>query len=80
MQTCHFCGRSAPGQYALTSRKGNPKNVSSWARHVLPLCGRCRKALAGAGLEGRELKGTEERWYAGHVVGRFESKGAPIPR
>ncbi len=80
MYACTFCDRSPAPSFAVTRLKGHPKKIGSWRRHVLPLCGRCHKALVEARLEGRKLKGTDERWYAGHGVGRFESKGAPSPR
>ena len=41
---------------------------------------RCHKALAGTGHEGRVQKPTGERWFLGHTVGIFESRGAPKPR
>ncbi len=77
MYTCHFCGAGAPGNYAMTSLKGNPKRIGSWRRHVLAACPRCHRLLLAAGLEGRKLKATGEVWYAGHGLGRFDSPGAP---
>ncbi len=41
MHSCHFCGAGAPGNYAVTSLKGNPKRIGSWRRHVLAACPRC---------------------------------------
>ena len=77
VHACHFCGAGAPGNYAMTSLKGNPKRIGSWSRHVLAACPRCHRLLLAAGLEGRKLKATGEVWYAGHGVGRFDSPGAP---
>jgi hypothetical protein len=76
---CAFCGRSPAPEFALTALKGDPESSASWRREVLPLCGRCHRALAEAGAEGRKVKATGERWWLGHGVGRFESRGAPRP-
>jgi len=46
-------------------------------RGLAALCPVCHRLLAGAGEEGRRLKGTEQRWFLSHTVGLFESPGAP---
>ena len=66
--------------FALTACRGDRKRRQSWRRLVLPLCPRCHRHLVVAGAEGRRLKATGERWWRGHGVGRFESKGPPRPR
>ena len=76
MLACHFRGRTPTASFALTVRNGDPKKTSSWRRRVLPVCPRCHRALAGAGREGRVLKGTGERWYLGHTLGIFDSRAA----
>ena len=76
MPACHFCGRTPAASFALTVRSGDAKKTSSWCRHVLLVCPRCHRTLAGAGREGRVLKGTGERWFLGHTVGIFESRAA----
>ena len=80
MGHCTFCGRSPAPQFAVTALNGDPHTVGSWRRHVLSLCGRYHLALVEAELGGAKLEGTGERWYAGHVVGRFELKSDPWPR
>ncbi len=77
---CVFCDRSHAPSFALTVQNGDPHKTSSWHREVVPVCPRCHQALADVGREGRVLKSTGERWYLGHTVGIFESRGAPKPR
>ena len=77
MPACHFCDRVPGVMFALTVCRGDPQRTRSWRRLVLPLCPRCHRLLAVAGAEGRKLKTSGERWWLGHGVGRFESKGAP---
>ncbi len=79
MHRCVFCDRSPVPRFALTAQNGDQRRTSSWRREVLPVCPRCHRALAGAGREGRVLKATGERWYLGHTVGIFESRGALTP-
>ena len=77
MAHCTFCDRSPAAPFALTALDGDSKEMSSWRREVLPVCPRCHRALAVAGPDGRKVKTTGERWWLGHGVGRFESRGAP---
>ncbi|NIM52513.1 MAG: hypothetical protein GTO22_25250 [Gemmatimonadales bacterium] len=72
-----FCGSTAGISFALTGLDSDPDDTAAWRREVLPLCPRCHRALAKAAREGRKLRGTGERWYLGHGVGRFESRGVP---
>ncbi len=80
MEACALCGRSPAATFALTAQNGDPHVTASWRREVLPVCSRCHRALAEFGRQGRVLKATGERWYLGHTVGNFESRGAPNPR
>ncbi len=73
---CFFCARTPAPKFALTSLKGDTHKAGSWRRHVLPVCPRCHRALAGVGRGGRVLKATGERWCLGHTVGKFESQAA----
>ena len=75
--SCAFCRRPNVGTYAVTSLRGDPGDASAWGRGTLALCQRCHDALQQAGDAGRVLKGTQQRWFLGHGVGKFESKGAP---
>ena len=77
MASCAFCRRPHIGVYAVTSCGGDPADAGSWGRGTLALCQQCRDALREAGDAGRVLKGTNQRWYLGHGVGRFESEAAP---
>lgn len=65
---CTFCVRMAHDSYALTHRN------SDWGRVVAPVCGRCWTLLRRAGVRGRRLKATRQRWYLGHGQGQY---GAP---
>jgi len=69
---CHFCPTSAPGMWAMTACKGDPKDTASWSREILPACYRCSRLFSDAGDKGLKLKATGERWYGGHTMGRFE--------
>ncbi len=80
MSPCTLCGRYPAATFALTVQNGDPRKTASWRREVLPVCPRCHKALAAVGREGRVPKATGERWFLGHTVGIFESRGAPKPR
>jgi len=76
MPVCTFCGRSPTGDHALTACSGDPDEIASWRREVLPVCPQCHQALLDAGDAGRRFKTTGERWWLGHTVGRFGSPGA----
>lgn len=67
--SCTFCGRPAGAKWTLTACNGDPDDVESWRREVLPVCPRCCRALDKAGSEGVKLKRTGERWYGGDTVG-----------
>jgi hypothetical protein len=73
--SCAFCRRPNVGTYAVTSLRGDPADASAWGRGTLALCQRCHDALQQAGEAGRVLKGTQQRWFLGHGVGKFESCG-----
>jgi len=49
----------------------------TWRREILPLCIRCDALIRQAGKEGLVLKGTGERWFGGHTVGRPKSAWTP---
>jgi hypothetical protein len=66
VDSCACCGRSRAPKSAVTALRGDPKEVSSWRREVLPLRGRCHRALAAAGSEGRRVKAARERWWLAH--------------
>jgi len=57
--------------------EGPEGDEQSWRRGLAPLCPICHRLLADAGEDGRTLKGTRQRWFLGHTVGRIESPGAP---
>jgi len=61
----------------VTVLEGPEEDAESRRRGLAPLCSRCHGLLASAGEDGRRLKGTRQRWFLGHGVGRFESPGAP---
>jgi hypothetical protein len=64
---CIFCGRPAPGRWALTV-----KSVTGvWRRVIEPVCPRCHRLLPPSGQVGLRLRATGEHWYGGHRVGRF---------
>jgi hypothetical protein len=75
----HFCDRTPAASSALTARSRDLKKMASRRREVLPVCRRCHRLLAKAGDEGRRVKMTGERWWLGHGVGRFQSRGPPKP-
>ena len=75
MPACTFCGRSPTADHALTACSGDPEDIASWRREVLPVCPRCHQALLDAGDVGRRFKAAGERWWLGHGVGRFGSAG-----
>jgi hypothetical protein len=77
MALCTFCGRAPAVNFALTVLNDDPSHAASWRRELLCVCPRCHRALAEVGTVGRKVKATGERWWLGHGVGRFESRGAP---
>ena len=58
---CTFCGRAPAVNFALTALNGKPHDPASWRRTVLPLCPRCRRALAEAMAEGRKVRANGEQ-------------------
>jgi hypothetical protein len=74
---CTFCDRPAADKWALTACNGDPADVESWRREILPACPRCNRLLEDAGSDGLKLKRTGERWFGGHTVGRFKAAGMP---
>ena len=77
MLRCAFCPRRAAGVFTVTVLESLAGDDQSWRRGLAPLCPLCHRLLADAGEDGRTLKGTRQRWFLGHTVGRFESPGAP---
>jgi hypothetical protein len=67
---CEFCSKPASGLYPATRLLGNPVMEVSWERGLAAMCGRCWKVLMDAGSVGRTRKGSQERWWLGHDVGK----------
>ena len=67
---CTFCGPPTSSKWALTACNGDPADLASWRREILPVCALGAVACyvkPGASLK---LKRTGERWFGGHTVGR----------
>jgi hypothetical protein len=67
---CIFCGRQAPGRWALTVQHTS----GEWERVIAAACSRCSRLLDKAGDKGTRLKATGERWFGGHTHGSFKAK------
>lgn len=77
MVRCSLCPRPVVGVYTVTTLVQQDGQPDVWNRGLAALCSRCHGGLTKAGAEGRRLKKNGERWWLGHGVGLFESKGAP---
>ena len=73
---CAFCRRRAAGLFAATVLGGPREEEASWRRGLAPMCKQCQRALGEAGPEGRRLKGSEQRWWLGHGIGKVGSRDA----
>ena len=74
MVPCEFCPKLASGLHPATRLVGDPELEASWERGLAAMCNRCWKALMDAGSVGRKRKGSEERWWLGHDVGKKPQK------
>ncbi len=63
MIRCAFCRRRAAGVFAATVLEGPREDEDSWRRGLAPMCKQCQRMLGEAGLKGRQLKGSEQRWW-----------------
>ena len=70
---CTFCPWNASGNWAVTAQGVD----GDWRREIVPICARCNRLIGAAGREGRMLKATGERWYAGHTMGPIAAKWTP---
>ena len=77
MLRCGLCPRRILDVFTVTVLEGPADDEQSWRRGLAPLCPICHRLLAVAGANGRTLKGTGQRWFLGHTVGRIQSPGAP---
>ena len=89
----HLQERDNAGQVTVLGKGGKTRTVllsaATWHElrglggdgdipvDAMALCQRCRDALREAGDAGRVLKGTNQRWYLGHLVGPFAPENAP---
>jgi hypothetical protein len=49
---------------------GDPNLEVSWEHGLAAMCSRCWKILMDAGGVGKKRKGSNERWWLGHDVGK----------
>jgi len=67
---CEFCSKPATGLHAATRLLDDPVVEASWERGLAAICGTCWKILMDAGSGGKKRKGSDERWWLGHDVGK----------
>ncbi len=76
MIRCAFCHRRAAGVFTATVLEGRREDEDSWRRGLAPMCEPCQHALGEAGLEGRRLRDSKQRWWLGHGIGRVGGQKA----
>jgi len=67
---CEFCPKLASGLHPATRLVGDPNDEDAWERGLAAMCNRCWKILMDAGSVGKRRKGSNERWWLGHDVGK----------
>ena len=70
MVRCEFCLKLASGLHPATRLLGDPNVDASWQRGLAAMCNSCWKILMDAGGAGKKRKGSDERWWLGHDVGK----------
>ncbi len=76
MIRCAFCRRRAAGVYAVTILEGPREDEASWRRGLAPMCKQYQRMLGEAGQQGWQLKGSEQRWWLGHGIGKVGGQKA----
>ncbi len=76
MIRCAFCHRRAAGVFAATVLEGPREDEGSLRRGLAPMCKQCQRMLGDAGLEGRRLRDSKQRWWLGHGIGKVDSQKA----
>jgi hypothetical protein len=67
---CEFCSKLASGLYPATHLLGDPDVEASWERGLAARCGSYWKVLMDSGSVEKKRKGSDERWWLGHDVGK----------
>ena len=70
MVRCEFCSQLASGLHPATRLVGDPNDEEAWERGLAAMCNRCWKILMDAGSVGKKRKGSNQRWWLGHDVGK----------
>jgi len=53
---------------------GDPDVEAAWEQGLAAMCARCWKVLIDAGTVGKKRKGSDERWWLGHDVGKKKAE------
>jgi len=71
---CEFCSKRATGLCPATRLLGDPDVEAAWEQGLAAMCARCWKVLIDAGTVGKKRKGSDERWWLGHDVGKKKAE------
>ena len=74
MVRCEFCSKPATGLCPATRLLGDPDVEAAWEQGLAAMCARCWKVLIDAGTVGKKRKGSDERWWLGHDVGKKKAE------